>query len=90
MLQNKKLCRGISFVDTPSLIADESKIASPNKNMLAYKVNLENRFARLYLNTLLYDIHCCESYDDIEKYRKSITPDCIRHMYYRTEFVSNT
>lgn len=90
MLQNKKLCRGISFVDTPSLIADESKIASPNENMLAYKVNSENRFARLYLNALLYDIHCCESYDDIEKYRKSIIPDYIRHMYYRTEFVSNT
>lgn len=90
MLQNKELCRGISLVDTPSLIADESKISYPEENMLAYKVNSENRFARLYLNTLLYDIHCCESHDELEKYRKSITPDCIRHMYYRTEFVSNT
>jgi len=90
MLQNKEFCRGISLVDTPSLIADENRMTSPDEDMLAYKVNSENRLAKLYLNTLLYDIHCCESHDDIEKYHKSITPDCIRHMYYRTEFVSNT
>ena len=90
MLRNKEFCRGISLVDTPALIADEQKISSPEENMLAYKINSENRYAKLYLNTLLHGIYCCETSDDIEKYTKSITPDCIRHMFYRTEFVNST
>lgn len=90
MLQNKEFCRGISLVDTPALVADEDKISLPEENMLAYKINSENRYAKLYLNTLLHGIYCCETPDDIEKYQKSITPDCIRHMFYRTEFVNGT
>ncbi|MGN0633228.1 MAG: ATP-binding protein [Oscillospiraceae bacterium] len=87
-ITNRAFCRGISLVDTPSLIRDKSVIKDPDNDELGYKVATENRYARLYVNTLLYQIHCCENSDDIEKYPKSITHDCIRHIYYRTECIN--
>ena len=75
----------VSLVDTPSLMRDSKKWASPETNMLAYKIGSENHFARQYVNYLLHRIVCCENESELEGFSRSVTRDLLRYQGYRLQ-----
>lgn len=75
----------ISLVDTPSLARDSRRWSPPDQNMLAYKIGSENHDAKQYVNYLLHEIVCCESPEELERHRRSVTKDLLRYQSYRLQ-----
>ena len=75
----------IALVDTLNLERDSSRWGTPTIEMLASKIGSENHYARQYVNYLLHGIVCCESADELENHKRSVTRDLLRHQSYRLQ-----
>lgn len=70
----------IGLIDTRKL----KDIEYENKDVsyLADKIESENIYAKRYVRFVMKDVVCCDSYDDLEKYNKSVTKDRLRFQNY--------
>lgn len=73
--------RGIGLVDTVRLMK-RNNIPVSNEKMLAFTVESKNPYARAYADYLMGGVVCCETKEDLELYKKSITKDRLRYQSY--------
>lgn len=85
--------RGIGLVDTVRLM-QKSRAVESREKMLSTTVESKNPYARAYADLLMGGVVCCESDDELEQYRRSVTKDrlryqnfCLQRMYKQEQFI---
>ena len=84
-----------------SMLINSAEILNSNinveKNSLAEHIECKNELSVKFIASLLGDVHCCSTQDELLNFKKSVTQDCIVYQkdviyrlpedYYRTPFV---
>lgn len=77
----KDQVRGIGLVDTVQLMK-RHKPEPAGEKVLSVTVESQNPYARAYADFLMDGVVCCESKEDLEQYKKSVTSDRLRYQSY--------
>lgn len=78
----KSEVKNIGLIDTVRLDRDSKVREYSDIPKLADKVESKNPYAKLYVEFLLKDVVCCESENDLENYKRSVTKDLLRYQGY--------
>lgn len=81
-IELKSEVKNIGLIDTIRLERDWKNTKYNEVPRLADKVESKNPYAKFYAEFLLKDVVCCESEDDLENHRRSVTKDLLRYQGY--------
>lgn len=73
--------KGIALVDTVRLMKNQ-KQADIKEKVLANTVESKNPYARAYADYLMGEVVCCNSKEELEQHKKSVTKDLLRYQSY--------
>ncbi len=74
-LRRKQKAYGVGLINTQHLeMYDQTPAGS-----LAEAVTSKNLHARRFINMILGKVHMCERYDELKKYKTSITRECMKY-----------
>ena len=68
--------KGIGLIDTRKI--EEIEYSGEGVSYLGDKVESENVYAKRYARFVMRDVVCCDSADNLEQYRKSVTKERLR------------
>jgi len=74
-LRKEKKAYGVGLINTQKL---EEYDEAP-ENSLATVVSSKNKYAKRYINMILGKVVMCDRYQDLKKYRTSITRECMKY-----------
>ena len=74
-LRKERKAYGVGLINTQNL----EEFDTAPQGSLATVVSSKNKYAKRYINMILGKVHMCDHYRELEKYKTSITRECMKY-----------